>query len=187
MKMTVNLKIHAVAICLGVFAVSTSANAAQCPASPTLKIDKHTLDFNEHVPICVYSGGTFEIRLIPISNYTLNHEDVTVKEKAGPTPISKESVSNQGVMTVRVGNLTVGEEYGYEITVKDVGVLDPRVRIIPSYLALNPEYGNIENYLLEEYSMSLSGLVEIAQPLRKEYGMTIADILEIVRSPNSEK
>ena len=29
--------------------------------------------------------------------------------------------------------------------------------------------------------------VEIDQHLRKEYGMTIADILEIVRSPNSEK
>jgi hypothetical protein len=185
MKKTIHVAAQAMLVCLGVFVCTAAANAQQCPGLPSLKIDEHTLDFSENKPVCVRPNGTFRIRLKPQNGYPLDYDDVTVRQKAGPTRIKKKKIDAQGVMTVTVGNFTVGTEPQYKITVAGVGVLDPRVRIIPTYLALQSNYGEIEDYLLAQYGLSLSGLKDMDQYLRDEYHTDVTEILRNIPATES--
>ena len=187
MKKKAKLLTLPILACLGVFSVTTTTNAQQCPPRPTLKIDEHTLDFSEKRSVCVRKNGTFRIKLKPENSYPLDYDDVTVKQKKGWTPIRKKSVNGQGIMTVEVGNFPAGTDPAYKIKVKGVGVLDPRVRIIQSYLSLNPAYENIEDHLLEEYGLSFSGLLEIDQHLQEEYGTSLSEILVTIWKLDKEE
>jgi len=169
-------------LCLAFLLAGAPAHAQQCPQRPKLKIDAHTLDFSEKIPVCVRRNGTFRIKLIPLNNYPLDYDDVTVRQKAGWTKIKKKSVNGQGVMVVDVGNFQVGTDPAYKIRVAGVGVLDPRVRIIPSYLAFHESFEEIEDRLIEDYGLSLSGLLEIDQLLQEEYDTSIPEILQTIRN-----
>jgi hypothetical protein len=188
MKTTTSFISRAALACLAVFAAATSAQAQDCPGMPKLKIDTHTLDFSENKPVCVRANGIFKIRLKAQNDYQLDYDDVTVREKAGSTDIRKVDVNSQGVMQVQVGNFTVGTEPEYKIVVTGVGQLDPRVRIIPSYQALSSNFEAIENHLLDQYQLSLSGLLEMDRYLREEYHTSVADVLDTIRkSPEQSR
>ena len=182
MNKTTKLIVQTVTVCLGVSVLTAAANAQNCAAIPILTIGEHTLDFSENQPVCVTPDGTFEIYIETVGGYSLNYNDVSVKQKKGFTKIKKDDVNSQGVMTVEVGKFTIGAEPKYKITVKNVGVLDPRVRIIPAFHLLHENYAEIEEYLLDEYLLSLSGLDEIEQYLNEGYDMSITDILQTIQA-----
>lgn len=181
MKKKPGLMIQATLLCLGFLLAGASAQAQQCPQRPNLKIDAHTLDFSEKIPVCVRRNGTFRIKLIPLNGYPLDYDDVIVRQKSGWKKIKKKSVNGQGVMTVDVGDFPVGTDPAYKIKVKGVGVLDPRVRIIHSFLAFHDGLEDIEDRLLEDYGLSLSGLLEMDQLLEDEFDTSLVSLLEIIR------
>ncbi len=69
-------------VCLGALLATASANAQQCPQTPTLKIDEHTLDFSENKPICVRKNGTFKNGEGSMSKWKASETAVRVTEEA---------------------------------------------------------------------------------------------------------
>jgi hypothetical protein len=102
-------------------------------------------------------------------------------EKDGPGTIRKLGIDADGYMTVEVKNYPPGVEPRYKIIVKDVGELDPRVRINTNLRMLKPNYGVIENFLLKDYEMDLTSLLQMDQEMRNDYGTSIAEVLDAIR------
>ncbi|MDH4048451.1 MAG: hypothetical protein OEW68_10260 [Gammaproteobacteria bacterium] len=186
MKTTTSILLRAAVICAGIFAMSASANAQQCPAMPKLKIDFHTLDFTEPKPVCVRRNGFFGIKLKALGDYQLDYSKVSVEQKSGIEQITKDDLVGNDVMLVKVGNFTAGgPDPGYKIHVDGVGTLDPRVRIIPSYIAFAPNHVAAEDYMLEDYGLSISGLQELDQYLRENFQTSVVDMLKANRDDST--
>ncbi len=196
MKNTKGLISRITLVCLGVFVITASAHAQQCPPIPTLKIDEHTLDFSEKEAICVRRNGTFRIQLIPQNNYQLDHNGVKVREKSGSLKIRKKRITAQNVLIVKVGDFPVGTEPKYKIKVAGVGVLDPRVRITHTFVSQREIYNEIDDHLVADYGLTLGELIKIDDYIREEYpredypdlgfDVTLANILEDIRQLKME-
>ncbi|NQV86904.1 MAG: hypothetical protein HQ492_07500 [Woeseiaceae bacterium] len=117
---------------------ATGAQADGCPnlASLKLTVDQYHLDLNDKRPICVTSPGTFKIVIHQPGNstVTVGAGDVTVsaKETTGVTIDGNNNAPlNKITVNVGAGGLP-DDEFAFLIDVKGVGVLDPKVRVIPS-------------------------------------------------------
>ena len=141
----------------------------RCPEIPELKIDKHLLYYSGDEPICVRPGGQFKINLLPLNNFPIVPADIDIEQKTGYHPISKVTVAGNNVLIGKVSSShQVGKKPEFMISVKHVGELDPRVRIIPNFRIIdgfNEQERNrlegIEDHLLANYSIPLAGLLEI--------------------------
>ena len=182
MKVTTSFMYRLVLVCLGAFGAASPANAGNCKNDPQLKIDKHTLDFNGHKPVCLNLGTTtFTIKLITLGNFDLNYEKLTVVQKDGPGTIVKHGIDADGNLVVKIEGYSAGDEPRYKIKLEGVGELDPRVRISENLLSLKPNYAAIDNYLLNEYELNLAGLLQMDQYLRDEYDTNITEVLNTIR------
>jgi len=119
-------------------AASTSAQAPLCPAPNNLKltVDQYELKLSDKVPICVTSPGTFKIAIHQPGNatVTIGAGDVTVKAKE-ETGLKIEGNNNAPINKITVtveGDAEPGDIFEFWIEVKNVGILDPKVRVIPS-------------------------------------------------------
>jgi hypothetical protein len=167
------------------------AAKAQCP-DLFLKVDQHTLDMQQRMPVCAASPGTFTIRLIPGPpgpNFDFEEEHVTVRAKESnphPGEITKESIEPQGegtfLMTVSVGEGFPGDsEPGYEICVEGVGCLDPRVRVTNNELLTAQDirgYLEVEALLNSRFHVTTKDVAEIEKLLR-EYDLSAERLLSL--------
>ena len=188
MKNQENFRLGTVLVCLcGIVAV-TPAEAGNCNNKPVLTIDKHTLDFDGHKPVCIKKDESFIIKVKAKGNFDINYADIDVREKVeGAGKIRRGDIDDNGNMTVTVEGYSVGTEPAYRIIVKDIGELDPRVRINGNYLMLNPDFGVIENYLMNEYEMDLAGLLQLDQHLQDQYNTNVAEVLRTIRDDGNSQ
>ncbi|MDH5501849.1 MAG: hypothetical protein OEY72_12195 [Gammaproteobacteria bacterium] len=187
MKTITSFMIQAVFVCLGIFGIAASASAAgECPNRPVLLIDNHTLALSEEEPVCVKRNGVFRIKLVAGEGYTLDTSKVTVSQKEGGIKIEKENVIGNDVMKVRVGAFPIDSVPEYTITVEGVGILDPRVRINSNYPDFSLTNELIDEYLLDEYGLSLLDLQGLDQHLQETYNASISDLLLSIRMTESE-
>jgi hypothetical protein len=178
MKTSKRVFAQVIAICVATSGLAATAGAqANCPARPNLKIDKHTLDYSEHRPICVNPNGVFRIKLKPQGTFVIDPDKIRVKEKAGPGKIEKKGIDDESlVMRVKVSGYPSGADAEFMIIVDDVGQLDPRVRINNSFLALTIEQELMDDYALDNFGLSLLDLKEIDGYFQQEFDTTITDV-----------
>ena len=169
---------------------ATAAHAQMCPAAPKLTIGIHALDFQANKPLCSTSPGVFAIQLKAKEGYELDYEKISVKEKEGEIKIRKLTIEDD-LLIVKVdagfppGDGTGDDAPKYMIRVEGVGELDPRVRIIPSFTVNINKLTGIEEYLRENYLISVFGLQEIEAYLRSEQ-TSIEEVLSQLPKPTTE-
>ncbi len=127
-----------------VFAVTTIlflampalANSHKCAelSKSKLEVDEYHLVLNVKKPFCTRVPGTVRLPIEnkPNADHQIQPGDVTVTQKANsPLTISGDNSANRLELIIKVtGVAKVNEEAGFLIAVKDVGVLDPKVRVI---------------------------------------------------------
>ena len=142
MRMKIFLALAATAL------IAYSGNAsADCASLPGFKltIKQYHIDLNDRRPVCVEVPGAFVIQIVnPMDGgHTVQDNDVTVQQKVDPdearVTIAGNSVLVNNklmlVVTVEEGPQgpppAEGEEFEFWIKIKGVGMLDPRIRVIP--------------------------------------------------------
>lgn len=127
-----------------VFAVTTIlflampvlANSHKCAdlSKSKLEIDEYHLVLNVKKPFCTRVPGTVRLPIEnkPNADHQIQAGDVTVAQKANsPLTITGSNSANRLELIISVtGVANVNEEADFLITVKDVGMLDPKVRVI---------------------------------------------------------
>jgi hypothetical protein len=137
-------------IYLGIFAIAlsmlaTPGQAQECADSTTLTllVSKYQLNLIDKAPVCITPTKTgFAIRVVIAGNIEV--KNVTVGQKVPEKPEEPEKlfkpVEITGVYDKSSRNLTVtvsgneieaGEVFYYLINVEGVGILDPKIRVIP--------------------------------------------------------
>ena len=119
------------------FVVPTAlASSHQCADLKNMKlaIDEYHLVLDSRKPICTKVPGTIKVRIKnpPNSDHVIAAGDVTVAQKPeSPLTITGNNSANRLELVISVtGNASPDEEAKFFITVKDVGVLDPKVRVV---------------------------------------------------------
>ena len=110
------------------------------PAVPTLHVGDSNLSLVPSGPWCVYPGQTLHIpvKVAPNSDFQpVDADDITVRAKAGDGSTISGSYhdADKSVHVTFATSLQANQDYGYAITVRDVGVLDPVGRIVSEFLA----------------------------------------------------
>lgn len=120
-------------------AASTSAQTLRCPplTNLVLSVGEYHLSLNDKRPICVTSPGTFQIMINEIGNpeepITMGAATVEAKASNGVT-IKGNNGAAVGKITVDVGPGGEPDQIiSFWIKVDKVGILDPKVRVIPSF------------------------------------------------------
>jgi len=104
------------------------------PNDIVLTVGQYSLDLEQKNPVCVTAPDTFKIKIKDKTGGTVAAGDATVEKKncSGLTIVGN-NIDNKKKIAVNVGGAS---EKGYEceflIRVKNVGVLDPRVRVVGS-------------------------------------------------------
>jgi hypothetical protein len=144
--------------------------AADCEASGTLKlrVTQYHLVLMPKIPVCVAVSagveGKFKITILPVggSGSAVNLKDADVWEKHDSSPVTirggNDSVSNQidVVVTLKTGRvIEVGNEFEFWITIKDVGKLDPRVRVKDADLLQKMHYELANEMMIVEFGSSI--------------------------------
>lgn len=111
--------------------------AVGCPNLLSLKltVDQYHLDLNDKKPICVTSPGTFKIVIHQPGNSTV---------------------------TVGAGGQS-DDEFAFLIDVKGVGVLDPKVRVIPSTQLMKLRSDTFYD-VLDTLGLTLEDINKLAPP-----------------------
>jgi hypothetical protein len=141
MKKNIYLALFPLAMAMLALASCTqNPSVSPCIDAPlNLTIQQYHIVLNEKRPVCVRLPlpATFTIRINDPRNI-VDPGDVSIKEKPDvkevtirDTNISAEEVLTVEVKEVKGYNAKAETEYEYLIEVKGVGLLDPKVRIIP--------------------------------------------------------
>lgn len=169
----------AASLLLHAYAASAADHDKKCP-DVQLRIDKHTLDMKEHKPACVTSPGSFVIRLKLEQGVDLEAGDISVNVKPEYAEKGEISIGSidlnqpQPKITVLVSpGFSKDSTPGYEIVVKGVGNLDPRVRVSNNRSLLSntslgaQEYAELETHLIQTFGVTTLSIVEIERFLEK--------------------
>lgn len=136
--------------------LATDAQAQQCPnvASMRLTAAENHLDLNDNMPVCVQVGESGEIDFtfsIKIANpIVVGQGDVTVVKKEDQTDVVISGNNEEFVDKLRItvtGNPGDETEFQYFIKVKDIGELDPTVRVIDNDAFLSAQTQALEDFL----------------------------------------
>ena len=118
-----------------------------------LKIDEYHLELDSRKPICTKVPNTFIINIHnPLnSDHVIEKGDVTVTQKEGSTlTITGSNDDERLELKIHVsGTLNVGPDAKFLIKVEDVGLLDPKVRVVDN------------NAMLEQLAHDLEELLDI--------------------------
>jgi hypothetical protein len=143
-------KLYLAVLAIGLSVLATPSRAAEeaiAPPAPmppgcspsttlTLVVSQYHLDLIDKAPVCLRrKSPVFTIRVVVAGNVE-EIGDVTVgqKQPASPRPVTIEGNydSTNGTLLVFVqGDLEVDDVFKYFIRVEGVGLIDPRIRIIP--------------------------------------------------------
>ena len=162
---------------IGAILLGTGVQAvAACPnvANMRLTAKENHLSLNDNMPVCVErneSGqidATFRIK-ISNSSVSLAEGAVTVVQKGSPEPISITGANTEEdgtkIKIDVVGSAPENAEFAYKIYVDDIGMLDPKVRVVPS-----PELQSHQAEVLEEtldaYDLSPEEGAEILRTIK---------------------
>jgi hypothetical protein len=126
---------------LALTSYATTAEAACTQEKRILNLGVNAIWMKQREARCVLAAvggesGTFEIKVNPFQGFDVDLDAITVdaKDAAGPLTFTVAEVrENQKVLVVLVtwdGNPPQNAEFGYTVTVPDLGVLDPTVTII---------------------------------------------------------
>lgn len=165
---------------VALFVLFASNNVyAQAPgcadSSLRLKVDLYELSLNDKKPICVTVDVPFMIIIQnpPGADWDVEAGDVTLMDKrengkANQYEISGNNSANKNyVLGILTGAVTPGADYEFWINVKNVGTLDPRVRVVDSDTIRRMRYEAALELLINELRMTaeeLSGLLRDFTP-----------------------
>lgn len=128
-------------VLLGITACAMDAEAACTHHKRVLRLDVNAIELEQKDTRCVLpaaggQSGTFEIKVKTGPEYDVDLNAIAIDTKDSNGPVSFDVIDvhvNQKILVVRVTweeNADLSAEYGYTVTVPDLGVLDPRVQII---------------------------------------------------------
>jgi hypothetical protein len=167
-----NVALFTVAIVTACACASSNAQAPECPKAGGLKltVGNYHLDLNEHKPICVTAPGIFKIKIKTQANSDIVVEkgDATVEQKAcSGISISGNNADAADKITVVInGNAEENYECEFLIDIKNLGTLDPKVRVIGDQMMFSLQADAVYD-LLDTLDISL----EEANKLRPPEGL----------------
>ena len=131
-----NVALAAVAIITGCACANSNAQAPECPVpgSLDLTVGDYHLDLNEKKPICVTAPGIFKIKIRTQQNsdFVVAKGDATVEQKdcSGISMIGNNADKADKITVVVNGSAVENYECEFLINVKNLGTLDPKVRVV---------------------------------------------------------
>ena len=159
--------------------------SATCPSPPKLFIGDHKLELTLDVP-CAAPDGNFYIIVEPDAGVLIPTIEVKEKDSAGPN-VRGGNVDVPEIIAIKVApSATPGTELHYFISVDGIGKLDPRVRVIPSIMLLNPELAQVGRFLKENYFFDLDTIAKIDDDLKAELGLSLSDVLEMMSRASAD-
>mgnify|MGYP001815597439 CR=1 FL=1 len=146
-----------------------------CPdvASMRLTATENHLSLNDNIPVCVTRNENGEIDAtfrITIKNpVEVGNGDVTVIQKESAEPLSitggNEDETNKVKITV-TGTPPEGfDEFAYKIYVKDIGMLDPKVRVVDNDTLTAHKADVLEN-TLDDNDISVDEAAEVLRTIK---------------------
>jgi hypothetical protein len=153
-----NIKVPLVIVATSLLACSATVTAdPSCANLPGLKltVKKYSIDLNDNRPVCITVPGEFKITINnpPGGDHTVNGGDVTVRQKveaedatvlingANESPVNKLTVE---VKLVEGKSFDEYDEFEFWIDVEGVGILDPRIKVVPGDELLMQQINAVE-------------------------------------------
>jgi hypothetical protein len=161
-------------------AIANANDHCKGPDKFDLTVKKYHLDLNEHKPVCVTVPGTVLIHIKNPSGggHDVNAGEVSVRQKEPGNPdvqISGDNSDDEEYLKITInGTASVNDEFRFLITVKHVGVLDPRVRVVPS-----SEVDALFQQSVQQHFYEL-------QAIAKTYGVGVDEAFKILREAQGE-
>ena len=129
----------ATAILIAVPAAQASSHQCADLKNMKLGIDEYYLELDSRKPICTKVPGTIKVRIKnpPNSDHVIAKGDVVTQKPGSPLTITGNNSADRLELVISVtGDASADEEAKFFITVKDVGVLDPKVRVVDTDVLL---------------------------------------------------
>jgi hypothetical protein len=167
-----NITLVTIAIITSCACTISNAQVMECPPLGDLKltVGKYHLSLNEKRPVCVTAPGIFKIRIktVPNSGVVVQKGDATVEQKdCGDVTIAGNNAEQANKITVVVnGSALENYECEFLINVKNVGTLDPRVRVVDNDLLFSLQ-GDALYDLLDTLEISLEDANKLIPPPRE--------------------
>ena len=144
------------------------------PALMELEVGKYHLLLKAKDPICITVPGEFNIKIDnpSYSGVTVGAGDVTVRQKDDPATakvlISGDNTSPVNWLNVKVEPATgetvyPDDEFDFWIDVKGVGILDPRIRVVPAG-ELNSLQWTAVKEVLDTWGLTFDDVGELMPP-----------------------
>lgn len=152
-----------------IVAHAANSEAPDCPPAADLKlhVGQYELKLNNKKPICIKLGGTFKITILnpPGSGATVNSGDVTAVEKTGVSvSIEGNNISTTNKLAITVdGTADVDDIFDFWITVRGVGTLDPKIRVVDNDVMMNVQSAALYN-TLDTLGLSLEEANKLRPP-----------------------
>ncbi len=153
-------RLMAMSLLLGLTTFAMNAEAACTHHKRVLKLGVNSISLEQKDTRCVLAAvdgqsGTFDIKVKFEPGYNVDLAAIAVDAKDSNGPLTFRVVDvleNKKVLVVLVtwdGSPGQSSEYGYTVTVPELGVLDPRVQIIRTSPSL--VYSAVLQEFAEEY------------------------------------
>lgn len=150
------------------FTASTAlASSHQCAKLKHMKlvIDEYHLELDSKKPICTKVPNSFIVKIHnPLnSDHVIEKGDVSVMQKEGsPLTITGGNDDERLELKIEVsGNSNAGVDAQFLIEVEDVGVLDPKVRVVDTDALLEQLKHDLEE-LLDTLGLTWENAAEVA-------------------------
>ena len=137
-----------------------ASTAVACPPLTAMLITakENHLSLNDNAPVCVPLNEdgtvdyTFQLKVVPQANPPVA---VSVEQKGSATvTIEGNNADDPAKVSVHVhGPAALGDEFSYIIYAEGIGMLDPKVRVIPSDQNMTHQAGVLQDYL-ETYGLT---------------------------------
>lgn len=159
----------AAVVLLGALFGTTHAQA-QCSANQVkLHLDQNRIHITPPEAKCVTVPGSFTIDVkSPGSTVDPAVGEVTVHEKpSSDLTISGTNDPDPDVVVVNVSG-TAGGSHGYVVEIAGHGMLDPEVRVVTRFAAMEAQVRAAESLLDEELGLSLQDFEELLREYRNQ-------------------
>lgn len=157
------------ALAIGLFGAMANAGAENCrPAIENmLVVQKYHLALTKKEPICTKVPGQFTIVINnpPGSGVEVEagHVSADSKSSSGPTITGSNSADKNYLVVTVSGAAALNQILHFNINVEGVGLLDPTVRVVPSF-----DYGIMQMQAVDEFLYVLGLSVDEYLKLKSE-------------------
>lgn len=141
-------RITTTTLCIALLTLAFSCQDAMashdCANLTTLRLTatENHISLNDNMPVCVSVPGSFRIKI----KDTVHAGDATVEQKATSTITIEgdNSADAEYIDVTTSGTAMEGQEFKFWIKVKDVGMLDPRIKVKDNDVMLMIRYHQLE-------------------------------------------